>query len=49
MIVVAGITREARQPRTSAIAGVIRVARAGPGLVLVIFTDPARTTTKGAL
>ena len=49
MVVVAGITREARQPRTPAMAGVIPVARAVPGLVLVVFADPPRTATNDAI
>ena len=49
MVFVTRITREARQPRPPAMAGVRPVARAFPGLVRVIFADLARTATNGAI
>jgi hypothetical protein len=49
MVIVARVALEARQPRPAAMARVLPVARAAPRLFRVIFADPARTATNGAI
>jgi hypothetical protein len=49
MVIVAWVAPEARQPRPAAMARVLPVARAAPRFFRVIFADPARTATNGAI
>ena len=49
MVLVARVAPEARQTGPAAMARVLPVARAAPRLFRVIFADPARTATNGAI
>jgi hypothetical protein len=49
MVVVAWVAPEARKPCPATTARVVPVARAVPRLFRVIFADPARTATNGAI